>query len=186
MVRRSYKKSRTSRRSRKQGGGGLGNGYTFGAPIVAGLGQSAEVIPTSSCMATADRFGMISSPMGSQGLPGFKGGARSRKQRGGRYTFDLSDTVGRGPMGGISSAVRIPCSTQAGGVGGVDSAVYQAPTAGYSPAASTWVSSGGTPSLLAVPYEARAMNPACLKTAGGARRRSSRRSRTSKKRAYRK
>ena len=179
MVRRSYKKSRTSRRNRKQGGGGLGNGYTFGAPIVAGLGQSAEVIPTSSCMATADRFGMVSPPMGSQGLPGFKGGARSRKQRGGRYTFDLSDTVGRGPMGGISSAVRIPCSTQAGGVGGVDSAFYQAPTAGYSPAAST-------PSLLAVPYEAREMNPACLKTAGGARRRSSRRSRTSKKRAYRK
>ena len=183
MVRRSYKKGRTSRRSRKQGGGGLGNGYTFGAPIVNGLGQSAQVIPTSSCMATPDRFGMVSSPMGSQGLPGFKGGARSRKQRGGRYTFDLSAPVGSGPMGGIPPVVRIPCNTQMGGVGGVDSAFYQAPTAGYTAAASPWTGATGTPSLLAVPYDARAMNPACIKTAGGARRT---RSRRSKRRSYRK
>lgn len=54
---------------------------------------------------------------------------------------------------------------QSGGVGGIDSAAYYAPTAGYSNQASTWVSSTGTPSMLQIPYDARAANPACLKTA---------------------
>ena len=54
---------------------------------------------------------------------------------------------------------------QSGGVGGIDSAAYYAPTAGYGNQASTWVSSTGTPSMLQIPYDARAANPACLKTA---------------------
>lgn len=54
---------------------------------------------------------------------------------------------------------------QSGGVGGIDSAAYYAPTAGYGNQPSTWVSSTGTPSMLQIPYDARAANPACLKTA---------------------
>lgn len=41
------------------------------------------------------------------------------------------------------------------------------PTAGYLNRASDWVSSTGSPSLIQIPYEARSMNPACLKTGGG-------------------
>ena len=64
----------------------------------------------------------------------------------------------------------------------VDNRAYYAPTAGYSNAPSTWVGSTGSPSMLQQPYEARAMNPACVKTGGGSRKRSSRRkSRKSRK-----
>lgn len=60
---------------------------------------------------------------------------------------------------------------QKGGVGGVDSAAYYAPTAGYSNTPSTWVSSTGTPSMLQTPYAAGSMVPACLKTGGGRKNR---------------
>lgn len=53
---------------------------------------------------------------------------------------------------------------QTGGVGGVDSPFYYAPTAGYDNKPSTWVDSVGAPVQLQVPYDARALNPACLYT----------------------
>ena len=59
---------------------------------------------------------------------------------------------------------------QRGGVGGVDSAFYAAPTAGYTNTPSTWVGSTGAPSLLQTPYEARTTPPVCFKTGGGKRR----------------
>jgi hypothetical protein len=62
-----------------------------------------------------------------------------------------------------------PTRKQKGGVGGIDSAAYYAPTAGYGNTPSTWVSSTGTPSMLQTPYAAGAMTPACLKTGGGKR-----------------
>lgn len=194
----SSKKKRSTTRRRgtsRQRGGGLGHIYSFGAPIVPGLGNSAEVIPSSSCLAAA-RPGMISPPTTGLGLPGLSGGARGkrrrsgtkrRSQRGGRYSFDLtgSATFGGTPWGsGIPQVVRIPCEgsvpnplnppLQSGGVGGVDSARYIAPTAGYTNTASSWVGSTGAPSLLQTPYEARTMNPACLKTGGGRRKMSRR------------
>lgn len=173
-----------------QQGGGLGQSYTFGAPIVAGLGNAAEVVPFSSCMATP-RPGEVSLPLKGLGLPGLSGGGKRRRQRGGRYTFDLSQQITPGApwAGGIPQAVRIPCEgntpnplnpgphtpvtqapVQRGGVGGVDSAFYYAPTAGYTNTPSTWLGSTGAPSLIQTPYEARAYNPACIKTAGGGRR----------------
>jgi hypothetical protein len=109
-----------------------------------------------------------------------------KKQRGGRYTVDVGATtegpnpivpvVRIQPEGGLINtappgAAPNPAVFQKGGVGGVASPVYYAPTAGYGNTASTWVSSTGTPSLLQTPYEARSLNPACLKTAGGGRRR---------------
>jgi hypothetical protein len=111
--------------------------------------------------------------------------------KGGRYSFD----VGAGPispstpfLGSYPEVVRIGCEgglvntsppgalpnptplTQSGGVGGIDSAFYTAPTAGYGNKASDFVDSVGGPVLLQTPYDARIMNPACLKTGGSMRR----------------
>lgn len=171
------------KRTHKHRGGGLGNTYSFGAPIVPGLGNAAEVIPGSSCMAV-DRFGTIPTPTTGLGLPGMSGGRRkgTRHQRGGRYSFDLTNPVPGAATpwaGGIPPVMRIPCEAatanplnrvQMGGVGGVDSAFYAAPTAGYTNTPSTWVGSTGAPSLLQTPYDARSMPPVCTKTGGGRRK----------------
>jgi len=125
--------------------------------------------------------------------------------KGGRYSFD----VGAGPispstpfLGSYPEVVRIGCEgglvntsppgalpnptplTQSGGVGGIDSAFYTAPTAGYGNKASDFVDSVGGPVLLQQPYDARIMNPACLKTGGS--RRKSRKSRKTTKKSHRK
>lgn len=113
----------------------------------------------------------------SLGLRGKRGG-----QRGGRYMIDPAGTP-TGPNvfapvqrlgcegGSVNTLPAGAVPGQKGGAGGlgVDKLAYYAPTAGYSNEPSKWVSSTGTPSLLQIPYEARAMNPACLKT-GGRRR----------------
>ena len=178
-------------KTRRLRGGGLGHSYTFGAPIVPNLDAGQTVVPQSSCMAEV-RPGYISNPPAGAGLPGMGGGGRRRgkkrgrkTQRGGRYSFDLSTsaTFGGTPgTSGIPQVVSIPCEAarhnplnQHGGVGGVDSAFYSAPTAGYTNMPSTWVGATGTPSLLQTPYDARTLNPACLKTGGGRRRRGSKR-----------
>jgi hypothetical protein len=181
-------------RSRKQRGGNLGNTYSFGGPITPGapIGNTAEVLSQSSCLATP-RFGAVSFPTTGLGLPGMGGGGRRgkkrgkrgtrvKKQRGGRYSFDLSMPLApsAGPgFGGIPQVMRIPCEAathnplnpvQMGGVGGVDSAFYAAPTAGYSNTPSSWVGSTGAPSMLQTPYEARTTPPVCFKTGGGRRK----------------
>jgi hypothetical protein len=171
----------------RQRGGNLGHTYSFGGPITPGapIGNTAEVIPQSSCLATT-RFGEVSFPTTGLGLPGMSGGARrkkrgtrGKKQRGGRYSFDLSAPLNpsAGPgFGGIPQVMRIPCEAavsnplnpvQLGGVGGVDSAFYAAPTAGYGNTPSSWVGSTGAPSMLQTPYEARTTPPVCFKTGGG-------------------
>ena len=183
-----------------QQGGGLGQGYTMGAPIMPGVDTGPAWTPQSSCMAEV-RPGYLSSGVGGAGgLPGMGGGRRrrgtrakrtkrskrTRSQRGGRYTFDLSSSAefGGTPWGsGIPQVAPLACEAarhnplnpvQSGGVGGVDSAFYSAPTAGYTNTASTWLGSTGAPSLLQTPYEARTMTPACLKTGGGRKRRGTR------------
>ena len=105
-------------------------------------------------------------------------------QNGGRYTADLSPLTGAAPWaGGIPGVIKIPCENsatthntlntgtmiQSGGVGGVDSARYMVPTAGYSNTPSSWVGVTGSPYMLQTPYSAGAMNPACLTTGGGRR-----------------
>ncbi|NBV77894.1 hypothetical protein EBR66_07045 [bacterium] len=180
---------------KRQYGGNLGQSYTFGAPIVPGLGNAATVVPQSSCMA-ATRFGMIPTPQTGLGLPGMKGGFRKRtkgrkgkkthRQRGGRYSFDLTNPVpgAAAPWaGGIPQVMRIPCESavanpmnprQMGGAQG-DVAFYAAPTAGYTNTPSTWLGSTGAPSMLQTPYDARSMPSVCTKTGGGSRRKGSRR-----------
>jgi len=178
---------RKMNKTRKHRGGGLGTGYTTGAPIIPGVDTGISFTPQSSCMAAA-RPGMIPVPQSGLGLPGMSGGRRrkyrgrrSGKMRGGRYSFDLtsSSTFGGTPYtSGIPQVVSIPCessrhnplNTQMGGVGGIDSAAYVAPTAGYTNMPSTWVGSTGAPSLLQTPYDARILNPACMKTGGGRRK----------------
>ena len=139
--------------------------------------------------------------MGSEGIAQALG---SPVMNGGRYTVD----VGQGPINGIGSAgpssgmamiSRIGCEgglvntsppgalanpmplRQMGGVGGIDSAFYTAPTAGYGNKPSDFVDSVGAPVLLQQPYDARIMNPACLKTGGRRKLRKSRKSKKSKK-----
>ena len=176
--------------TRKHRGGGLGQVYSFGGPLTPQhpIGNTAEVIPSSSCLATP-RFGEVSFPTTGLGLPGMSGGSRRRKQRGGRYSFDLSSPMpgAAAPWaGGIPPVMRIPCESatttanplnavQMGGVGGVDSAFYAAPTAGYTNTPSTWLGSTGAPSLLQTPYDARTTPPVCFKTGGGRRKGSRRR-----------
>jgi hypothetical protein len=87
--------------------------------------------------------------------------------------------------------MRIPCEAavsnplnpvQMGGVGGVDSAFYAAPTAGYTNTPSSWVGSTGAPSLLQTPYDARTTPPVCFKTGGGRRgKKASRKAKKAKK-----
>lgn len=100
-----------------------------------------------------------------------------RRQRGGRWSANVGSTTGGPnpfvPVSRLGCESGIPLSQsgvplkQMGGVGGVSSPYYAAPTAGYTNMASKWVDSTGTPSLLQLPYEARTVNPACLKTGGG-------------------
>jgi hypothetical protein len=175
---------RKMNKTRRYRGGGLGHSYTLAPPIMAGVDTGPGVTPQSSCMAV-DRPGMISPPTTGLGLPGMGGGGRRRRrgskrrgQRGGRYSFDLSSssTFGGTPYtSGIPQVVSIPCESarhnplnvQMGGVGGIDSAFYSAPTAGYTNTPSTWVGATGAPSQLQTPYDARILNPACMKTGGG-------------------
>jgi hypothetical protein len=126
-----------------------------------------------------------------------RGRSRKYRQMGGRYGFDLSAPFGSsaGPgMGGIPPVQKIACESasttsnplnqasqqalvgQKGGGTITMNPAYFAPTAGYDNTPSKWVASTGAPVLLQAPYEARAMNPACVKTGGSRRRHSRRRS----------
>ena len=185
---------RKTRNTRRHRGGGLGNGYAFNpTPLVPGVDTGLSFKEVSSCMAEV-RPGTLSgyAPAGTGGLPGMGGGGRrkrrgtrgrrTRGQKGGRYSFDLgssSSFIGGTPWGtGIPQVMSIPCESarsnplnlQQGGVGGVDSAYYVAPTAGYTNNPSTWVGAAGAPVQIQTPYDARSMNQACLKTGGGRRK----------------
>jgi hypothetical protein len=191
------RKMHKRRGTKKLRGGGLGQSYTFNpAPLVPGADTGISFKPESSCMASMRPGTIVGGVGGAGGLPGMGGGGRrrskkgrratrGRKQRGGRYSFDLgpASLIGAGPPwgAGIPQVMSIPCESarhnplnlQAGGVGGVDSAFYIAPTAGYTNNPSTWLASTGAPVQIQTPYAAGAMNPACLKT-GGSRRRNRR------------
>jgi len=183
-----------------------GGGYQFGPAITPGLinnyGQEVvagkPLIPDCVAAAKPDTMGYS----GPKGLPGLSGGRRTRRQSGGRYGFVSAEGAAvSGPpsMGGLAPMSKIPCEAatpnplnpRQGGGGappltgmslGGDNQAYYAPTAGYGNQASTWVGSTGSPSMIQTPYEAKSMNPACLKTGGGSRkRRVSKKSRKNRK-----
>ena len=175
-----------------------GGAYSFGSSAVAPEAPYAQEVVggphlTPDCLA-ATRQGMLGPVQGSGGLPGFAGGARggsttyaiTQGMSGGRYMVDVGTNISNpngsgGPgLGNYATITRIGCE---GGLvntlppgtyanpnqnGGGDNAYY-APTAGYDNRASSWVGSTGAPALLQIPYDAGAMNPACVKT-GGSRR----------------
>lgn len=197
--RQRHTKKRQSRRHAKRTY--RGGGYSFGAAVAPETPFAQEVIGgpklIPDCL-DATRPGLVGPLQGTGGLPGFAGGG----MKGGRYTFDLStgpvNGIGSaGPSSGMAQVSRIGCEgglvntsppgaqgnptpLQNGGVGlGEGSLLYTAPTAGYDNKPSEWVSSAGSPSLLQIPYEARTMNQACLKTGGGKKK--SKKSRKSRK-----
>ena len=177
------------RQTRKQ----RGAGYQFGASITGGLinnyGQEViagpKLMPDCVAAVKPDAMGFS----GHKGLPGMGGGRR--KQSGGRYGFVSADGAppaapwagGLAPMSRIAPEMANPITNpynQAGGA--ADNQAYYAPTAGYGNQASGWVGGTGSPVMIQVPYEARAMNPACLKT-GGSRKARSRKARGRKTRS---
>lgn len=114
----------------------------------------------------------LASPLGASGPNVFAPTVRLGCEGGTPYTQVPPPMKGGGQCGALPQAGgATQASTSAyyaAPLGrGPDSAFYQAPNAGYGNQASTWTSSAGSPSLLQVPYEARSMNQACLKTGGG-------------------
>jgi len=118
------------RRNKSQRGAGLGNSYTFGAPVGEVANYRASVVPMSSC-GDASRPGFLSG-MTPKGLPGLSGGRRRDEvaylndtsavdypdaapseniQMGGRYTTGFEVT---GPGIPLATHTSIPCdvSTQ--------------------------------------------------------------------------
>lgn len=179
------------RQTRKQ----RGAGYQFGASITGGLinnyGQEIiagpKLMPDCVAAVKPDAMGFT----GHKGLPGMGGGRRKqRKQSGGRYGFVSAAGAGSAapwagglaPMSRIAPEMANPITNpynQTGGGG--DNQVYYAPTAGYGNQASTWVGGTGSPVTIQVPYEARSMSPACLKTGGGRTRKGNHRGRKGRK-----
>ena len=185
-------KRRNTRRNRKTSGGGFG---FVGASSVPGQVNNPMVYSgIGDCRATQPSGYVTLS--GSSGLPGMSGGRRSRrnrKQKGGRYGFNMNDMASVAPNGSAWWAgtyppvQRLACegstpnqlnpgphtpstqpAIQKGGSAqpslGGDNLAYYAPTAGYSNDASTWKDSVGAPVQVQTPFNARSMNPACLTT----------------------
>lgn len=116
-ARNSRKRRNGCSRNRRRRGqyGGAGEAYTFGAsvdPSNPSLGNAAEVIRFPSCE-NAVRPGTITSYTPT-GLPGMRGGRRTRRarsQKGGRYAFDGQVVGGNGVA--ISGAAYTGCGAGA-------------------------------------------------------------------------
>lgn len=200
-------KRRNTRRNRKTSGGGWG--FTGASSVPGQVNNPMVYSGIGDCRATQPS-GYVT--LGKTvGLPGMSGGGlavsgcsrrscrknrrNSRKQNGGRYTFNLADAGSVAPNGAAWWAAtyppvqRIACegstpnpmnpgphtpstqpALQKGGSAqpslGGDNLAYYAPTAGYSNDPSTWKDSVGAPVQIQTPFGARSMNPACLTTGG--------------------
>ena len=152
------------RRNYKQAGGRYGFGGAMPVPIGAALSQGGypEVVKIG-CEAN------LQNPFNpTHTAPNPTPGAVSSAGLGESIAKGFGQTGGYSPLG--QAAV---------------SEAYVAPTAGYDNKPSTWTDSVGAPVQLQIPYNARMMNPACLKT-GGSRKRRSRARKTRKARKGRK
>ena len=139
------------RRNYKQAGGRYGFGGAMPVPIGAALSQGGypEVVKIG-CQAN------LQNPFNpTHTAPNPTPGAVSSAGLGESIAKGFGQTGGYSPLG--QAAV---------------SEAYVAPTAGYDNKPSTWTDSVGAPVQLQIPYNARMMNPACLKTGGSRRRRS--------------
>lgn len=178
--RKMGKHSKNVKRTRKHSGGGQGSGYEPGAALVPGMQLDAQVVkPYDNCMTVGRPGQMAFSTMG--GLPGMRGGS---------YTNNLVSGIA-----GFSQIDKVACQpnptnplNQRGGVGlqsAQDMGVYEASTARYTHAPSSFTDSVGAPILLNQPLDAKMWSRACTQTAGGLRKRqqkgTSQKSRKSKK-----
>jgi hypothetical protein len=190
VTRRNRKTSR--KLNRKIRGGGWG--FTGAASIPGQVNNPLVYSGIGDCRATQPPSFISTSQYGRYtGLPGMSGGRR-RKQKGGRYGFNMTDMASVAPNGSAWWAgtyppvQRLACegstpnpmnpgphtpSTQPriqGGGGplslGGDNLAYYSPTAGYSQGVSTFKDSVGAPVQIQTPYDARSMNSACLTTGG--------------------
>jgi len=181
-----------------------GGAYSFGSSAVAPEAPYAQIVVpgpqlTPDCL-EATRPGLLGPVEGSGGLPGFAGGAAksfgiTRGMAGGRYMVDVGTNVANpngsaGPsLGNYATITRIPCesstSTVKGGAANHIENTYYASTAGYDNKPSEWVGSTGAQSLVQIPYDAKSMNPACVKTGGVRRYRKKTRKTVQKKRKTR-
>ncbi len=103
----------------------------------------------------------------------------------------LSQSGGAGVPTGVQNPVGtgspyLDLKAIPGTPGGTGSPFLTSPTAGYSNSPSTWRDSVGAPVELQIPYNARIMNPACIKTGGGWKRKNTRRGRRTNTRKSRK
>jgi len=139
------------RRNYKQAGGRYGFGGDMPVPIGAAQSQGGypEVVKIG-CQAN------LQNPFNpTHTAPNPTPGAVSSASLGESIAKAFGQTGGYSPLG--QAAV---------------SEAYVAPTAGYDNKPSTWTDSVGAPVQLQIPYNARMMNPACLKTGGSRKRRS--------------
>lgn len=92
---------------------------------------------------------------------------------------DSMNKVFKGGAAGVPTGVQNPVGTGSpyldlaavpGTPGGTGSPFLTSPTAGYANQPSSWRDSVGAPVELQIPYNARIMNPACIKTGGGKRK----------------
>jgi hypothetical protein len=168
--------ARKNRKTRRNQDGGA---YQFTGASIGSVNNFAQetvgshsLTPDCVSAAKSDTLGYT----GPAGLPGL--------QNGGRYGFDLSQPLGGGTpfSSGIPQVVSIPCEASTTRQEGGGEEVYYAPTAGYESKASGWVGSTGAPVMIQQPYDAGAMNPACLKTGGARTKRRGTKRRGSKRR----
>lgn len=189
------KRRRGSRRNRREWSNRrnnmMGGAYTFdltsepngnGAalqqgsyPMVQKLGcQGTIVNPLNEGPHTA------SNPTGPNSVNQWSLGASIAKafgQTGGAEPTGVQNPVGSGnPYLDLKAIPGTP--------GGTGSPFLTSPTAGYDNKPSTWTDSVGAPVQLQIPYNARIMNPACIKT-GGAKKTRRNRKNTRKHRKHR-
>ena len=177
-------------RKHKHRGGSQGSGYEPGGALLRGVQIDAQVVkPYDACMTVARPGQMSFSSMG--GLPGMRGGRYTNNLDSGIAGFAQIDKVACQPnltnplnqRGGLASQVG-GFASQVGGVGlqsAQDMGVYEAPTARYAQAASSFTNSVGAPILLNQPLDARMWSRACTQTAGGFLRKSQQKTKSHKK-----
>ena len=172
-------------RKHKHRGGSQGSGYEPGGALLRGVQLDAQIVkPYDACM-TVGRPGQMSfSSMG--GLPGMRGGAYTNNLASGIAGFAQVDKIACQPNLTNPLNQRGGLASQVGGVGlqsAQDMGVYEAPTARYTQAASSFTDSVGAPILLNQPLDAKMWSRACTQTAGGKKRKSkkSRKSRKTRK-----
>lgn len=178
--RRVGKRKSRSRRAMK------GGAYTFNltsepVPIGAALSQGGyPEVQKLGCQGTitnplnqGPHTG--SNPTGANSVNQWSlGAALAKSMTGGAEPTGVQNPVGVGsPYLDLKAIPGTP--------GGTGSPFLTSPTAGYDNKPSTWTDSVGAPVQLQIPYNARIMNPACLKTGGGKKRKTHRRRRSTRK-----